>query len=125
MARKALVLVEGTRANGPLYVKAARRLGLQPITLSADPTRYDYRAPEKLEAIRVNTDNLDALIRAQNFHKAKRLRSTLGRGNAASSKPKAAYINCTVRCPTVYVTPMEMRIVQTAHKCRDIRGRAT
>ncbi|RWN24079.1 acetyl-CoA carboxylase biotin carboxylase subunit family protein [Mesorhizobium sp.] len=60
--RRALILVEGTRSNGPLYVKAARRLGLHPIILSADPNRYDYHAPERLEAIRVDTHDLDALI---------------------------------------------------------------
>ncbi|RVC64625.1 acetyl-CoA carboxylase biotin carboxylase subunit family protein [Mesorhizobium sp.] len=62
MARRALILIEGTRSNGPLYVKAARRLGLHPITLSADPARYDYHTPERLEAIRVDTDNLDAVV---------------------------------------------------------------
>ncbi|TGQ21474.1 ATP-grasp domain-containing protein, partial [Mesorhizobium sp. M00.F.Ca.ET.220.01.1.1] len=34
-----------------------------PITLSADPTQYDYLAAEKLEAIQVDSGNLDALIR--------------------------------------------------------------
>ncbi|MER9508653.1 acetyl-CoA carboxylase biotin carboxylase subunit family protein [Mesorhizobium sp. M0579] len=63
MARKALILVECTSSNGPLYLKAAQRLGLHPIALSADPTRYDYLAAEGVEAIRVDTDNLDALIR--------------------------------------------------------------
>ncbi|MER9223489.1 acetyl-CoA carboxylase biotin carboxylase subunit family protein [Mesorhizobium sp. M0644] len=62
MARRALILVEGTRSNGPLYVQAAQRLGLHPITLSANPARYDYVA-EGIEAICVDTDNLDALIR--------------------------------------------------------------
>ncbi|OBQ63772.1 hypothetical protein A8146_30920, partial [Mesorhizobium loti] len=45
------------------YIQAARRLGLYPITLSADPTQYDYLAAERSEAIRVDTDDLDALIR--------------------------------------------------------------
>lgn len=63
MARRALILVEGTRSNGPLYVHAAQRLGLHPITLSADPARYDYLAAEGIGAISVDTDNLDALIR--------------------------------------------------------------
>ncbi|RVC79506.1 hypothetical protein EN766_07190, partial [Mesorhizobium sp. M2A.F.Ca.ET.046.02.1.1] len=62
MARQALILVEATRTNGPLYVQAAQRLGLHPITLSADPARYDYLAAESIETIRVDTDNLDALI---------------------------------------------------------------
>ncbi|CAH2406782.1 ATP-grasp domain-containing protein [Mesorhizobium ventifaucium] len=64
MSRRALILVEGhPRGNGLRYVQAARRLGLHPITLSSDPTQYDYVATEKSEAIRVDTDNLDALIR--------------------------------------------------------------
>ncbi|MER9026751.1 acetyl-CoA carboxylase biotin carboxylase subunit family protein [Mesorhizobium sp. M0815] len=63
MARRALILVEGhTRGNGLLYVQAAKRLGLHPITLSADPAQYSYLAAEKVEAIRVDTDNFNALI---------------------------------------------------------------
>ncbi|RWJ04006.1 MAG: ATP-grasp domain-containing protein [Mesorhizobium sp.] len=71
MAIRALILIEGTRSNGPLYVKAAQRLGLHPITLSADPARYDYHAPISVEAIRVNTDKLEALI-----HECSLLRAT-------------------------------------------------
>ncbi|RUV67721.1 MAG: ATP-grasp domain-containing protein [Mesorhizobium sp.] len=63
MARRALILLEGSRYNGPLYVQAARHSGLHPITLSADPARYGYLAADDVEAIRVDTDNLDALIR--------------------------------------------------------------
>ncbi|MER9457751.1 acetyl-CoA carboxylase biotin carboxylase subunit family protein [Mesorhizobium sp. M0478] len=63
MARRALILLEGTRSNGLLYVQAAQRLGLHPITLSADPAQYDYLAPESIEAIQVDTTNFDALIR--------------------------------------------------------------
>ncbi|RWP83977.1 MAG: ATP-grasp domain-containing protein [Mesorhizobium sp.] len=66
MTREALILVEGHRGNGPLYVQAAQRLGLHPITLSADPGQYDYIAAKGIEAIRVDTDNLDALIRECN-----------------------------------------------------------
>ncbi|RWJ57815.1 MAG: ATP-grasp domain-containing protein, partial [Mesorhizobium sp.] len=63
MARRALILVEGhRRSNGLPYVQAAQRLGLHPITLSADPAQYDYLAAERLEAIQVDTDDLDALI---------------------------------------------------------------
>ncbi|MBA1145079.1 ATP-grasp domain-containing protein [Mesorhizobium neociceri] len=62
MARRALILIEGIENNGPLFIQAARRLGLHPITLSADPAQYDYLAPESLEAIRVDTANLDSLI---------------------------------------------------------------
>ncbi|ESX60102.1 acetyl-CoA carboxylase biotin carboxylase subunit family protein [Mesorhizobium sp. C416B] len=71
MARRALILVEGHSRLGLQYVQAARRLGLHPITLSADPTQYDYLATESIEAIRINTNNLDALI-----HKCSRLCAT-------------------------------------------------
>ncbi|PBB80017.1 hypothetical protein CK218_15245 [Mesorhizobium sp. WSM3879] len=64
MGRKALILVEGhARDNGLRYVKAAQRLGLHPITLASNPTDYGYLASERSAAIRVDTSNLDALIR--------------------------------------------------------------
>lgn len=63
MARRALILVEDHSRMGLQYVQAAQRLGLHPITLSADPAQYDYLAAERIEAIRVDTDNLDSLIR--------------------------------------------------------------
>ncbi|PBB31173.1 acetyl-CoA carboxylase biotin carboxylase subunit family protein [Mesorhizobium sp. WSM3868] len=63
MARRALILIEGSHYNGPLYVQAARRLGVHPITLSADPAQYNYLSAENAEAVRVDTDNVDALIR--------------------------------------------------------------
>ncbi|RWM14243.1 MAG: ATP-grasp domain-containing protein [Mesorhizobium sp.] len=56
---------------GLRYVQAAQSLGFHPITLSADPARYDYLAAESVETIRVDTDNLDALI-----HECSRLRAT-------------------------------------------------
>ncbi|RWO18983.1 acetyl-CoA carboxylase biotin carboxylase subunit family protein [Mesorhizobium sp.] len=62
MARRALILLEGSRYNGPLYVQAALQLGLHPIVLSADPAQYDYLGAEGIEAIRVDTADLDALI---------------------------------------------------------------
>ncbi|MER8792470.1 acetyl-CoA carboxylase biotin carboxylase subunit family protein [Mesorhizobium sp. M0983] len=73
MAARALILIEGiaTMRMGLQYVQAARRLGLHPITLATDPTKYDYVAAEGIEAIRVDTDNLDALIR-----ECSRLRAT-------------------------------------------------
>ncbi|MER9108074.1 acetyl-CoA carboxylase biotin carboxylase subunit family protein [Mesorhizobium sp. M0848] len=73
MARRALILVEGHRSSGLRYVQAAQRLGLNPITLSADPAQYEYLAGGGVEAIRVDTDNLDALIR-----ECSRLRATYG-----------------------------------------------
>ncbi|TGQ78166.1 hypothetical protein EN849_32635, partial [Mesorhizobium sp. M2D.F.Ca.ET.206.01.1.1] len=64
MAKRALILIEGhSRDTGLRYTKAAQRLGLHPITLSVDPAQYDYLAAEGIEAICVDTDNLDALIR--------------------------------------------------------------
>ncbi|WP_457662603.1 ATP-grasp domain-containing protein [Sinorhizobium medicae] len=63
MAKRALILIEGSRGNGPLYVQAAQRLGLHPITLTTDPAQYDYLAAEGSEAIRVDTNDLEALIR--------------------------------------------------------------
>lgn len=68
MATRALIMLGGA-SNSPLYVQAAQRLGLRPITLSADPTCYDYLAAVGIEAIRV--DGLDALIR-----ECSRLRAT-------------------------------------------------
>ncbi|MER9902812.1 acetyl-CoA carboxylase biotin carboxylase subunit family protein [Mesorhizobium sp. M0130] len=62
MPKRALILLEGTRANGLLYVRAAQRLGLNPITLSSDPAQHGYLATESCEASRVDTNNLDALI---------------------------------------------------------------
>ncbi|PAP97923.1 acetyl-CoA carboxylase biotin carboxylase subunit family protein [Mesorhizobium mediterraneum] len=62
MPRRALILIEGA-SNGPLYVQAAHRLGFHPIILSADPAQYDYVATEGAEAIRVDTTDLEALIR--------------------------------------------------------------
>ncbi|MES0157846.1 acetyl-CoA carboxylase biotin carboxylase subunit family protein [Mesorhizobium sp. M0018] len=64
MLKRALILVEGHNGIGLLYIKAAQRLGLHTITLSSDPTRYDYLAAEGVEAIRVDTNSLDGLIRA-------------------------------------------------------------
>ncbi|MBB4577211.1 acetyl-CoA carboxylase biotin carboxylase subunit family protein [Rhizobium lentis] len=63
MARRALILIEGHTRMGLLYVQAAQRIGLLPITLSADPAQYYYLAAEGLEAILVDTDDVDALIR--------------------------------------------------------------
>ncbi|MDX8499102.1 acetyl-CoA carboxylase biotin carboxylase subunit family protein [Mesorhizobium sp. VK4C] len=64
MATRALVLFEGhTMDTGLLYVQAARRLGLHPIVLSAESTPCDYFSTEGFEAIRVDTEDLGALIR--------------------------------------------------------------
>ncbi|CDZ41441.1 Phosphoribosylglycinamide synthetase ATP-grasp (A) domain protein [Neorhizobium galegae bv. officinalis] len=64
MGPKALILIEGSKGNGPLYIEAAKRLGLLPVTLSVDPTQYDYLRAEAVKSIRIDTTNLDALIEA-------------------------------------------------------------
>ncbi|CAH2394390.1 ATP-grasp domain-containing protein [Mesorhizobium ventifaucium] len=80
MARKALILVEATSSNGLLYIRAAKRLSLHPIALSADPAQYDYLVAEGVEAIRIDTDDLDALIR-----ECTRLRATYDIAGITSS----------------------------------------
>ncbi|MEI9413238.1 acetyl-CoA carboxylase biotin carboxylase subunit family protein [Mesorhizobium salmacidum] len=62
MGKKALILIEGHRNSGPLYLRAAQQLGLDTITLSADPAQYNYLAEEGVQAVRVDTNNLDALM---------------------------------------------------------------
>ncbi|TIN06133.1 acetyl-CoA carboxylase biotin carboxylase subunit family protein [Mesorhizobium sp.] len=61
MSRKVLILVEGHRGSGPLYIQSIQNLGLQPITLSTDPAQYDYLKTENSQAVRVDTDSLAAL----------------------------------------------------------------
>ncbi|AYG77070.1 acetyl-CoA carboxylase biotin carboxylase subunit family protein [Rhizobium sp. CCGE532] len=72
MARRALILVEGNgHGTGQQYVQAAQSVGLHPITLSANPAQYDYLAVGSVEAVQVDTDNLDAVI-----HECSLLRET-------------------------------------------------
>ncbi|MBY3335312.1 ATP-grasp domain-containing protein [Rhizobium laguerreae] len=61
MRPKALILIEGSRSNGLLYVQTARRLGYQPITLAADPIQYDYLTAKYSKAILVDTQNFAAV----------------------------------------------------------------
>lgn len=64
MVTRALILVEGDPAsNGLLYVQAAQRLDLHPVILSTDTAQYDCLADAGIEAIRVETNNFDAVIR--------------------------------------------------------------
>lgn len=92
MARRALILLEGTSANGQLYVQAAQRLGLHPITLSANPAQYDYLAAEGIEAVPVDTTNLDALI-----HECSRLSATYDIAGITSAK-EAVYATVGELC---------------------------
>ncbi|MER9275548.1 acetyl-CoA carboxylase biotin carboxylase subunit family protein [Mesorhizobium sp. M0643] len=64
MRRRALILVEG----GPwgcdlLYAQAAQRLGLHLVILSAHSTCDDNLAAAEIQIMRVDTSDLDALIR--------------------------------------------------------------
>ncbi|TWI17266.1 biotin carboxylase, partial [Mesorhizobium tianshanense] len=70
----------------------AQRLGLHPITLSADPAQYDYLAAEGIEAIRVDTKNLDALIR-----ECSQLRATYDLAGITSAK-EAVYATVGKLC---------------------------
>ncbi|WP_081725619.1 acetyl-CoA carboxylase biotin carboxylase subunit family protein [Mesorhizobium sp. L2C085B000] len=63
MATRALILVEGHPRLGLQYVQAAKCLGLEPITLSADPAQYGYLSAENVKAIGVDTDCLESLSR--------------------------------------------------------------
>ncbi|MES0063983.1 acetyl-CoA carboxylase biotin carboxylase subunit family protein [Mesorhizobium sp. M0041] len=72
MPRRALILIEISPSDvGPLYAQAAQRLGLHPVILSTDPARYNCLGAESIKAVRVDTDNLDALIQ-----ECSRLRAT-------------------------------------------------
>ncbi|RUY82018.1 acetyl-CoA carboxylase biotin carboxylase subunit family protein, partial [Mesorhizobium sp. M7A.F.Ca.CA.001.10.2.1] len=71
MTNRALILLEGHRSIGLPYVKAAQSLGLHTITLSADPAQYTYLAAEGIDAVRVDTDDIDALV-----HECSRLGTT-------------------------------------------------
>ncbi|RVP43735.1 ATP-grasp domain-containing protein [Sinorhizobium medicae] len=62
MTTRALILLEGA-SNSLGYVQAAQRLGLHLIILSANPAEYDHLTAEGAEAIRVNTNDLETLIR--------------------------------------------------------------
>lgn len=65
MRKNALILIEGNMTGtGHLYVQAAKRLGLFPITLSTDPNRYDYLAEEQVGSFIVDTSDATALIQA-------------------------------------------------------------
>ncbi|MER9895775.1 glutamate 5-kinase [Mesorhizobium sp. M0119] len=83
MARRALIQVEGhPRGNGLRYVQAAKRLGLHPIILSADPSQYEYLAEDGIAAVRVNTDTLDALI-----HECSKLRRSYDIAGITGTQP--------------------------------------
>ncbi|EJC80694.1 biotin carboxylase [Rhizobium leguminosarum bv. trifolii WSM2297] len=64
MEKRVLILIEGnSMGTGQRYVQAAECLDLHPITLSADPAQYDYLLAEGIHAVRVDTGDLNALVR--------------------------------------------------------------
>lgn len=64
MAKRAIVLIESNPIDtGHLQIKAAQRLGLHPIVLTASPTLYDYIVTEGAQAIHIDTRDLAALVR--------------------------------------------------------------
>ncbi|MER9658094.1 acetyl-CoA carboxylase biotin carboxylase subunit family protein [Mesorhizobium sp. M0152] len=92
MARALIQLGGTTMGSSLLYVQAAQRLGLQPITLSADPSRYDHFAAKGAETIRVDTDDLDALI-----SECSRLRATYDIAGITSARD-AFYATASKLC---------------------------
>ncbi|MER9301227.1 acetyl-CoA carboxylase biotin carboxylase subunit family protein [Mesorhizobium sp. M0621] len=64
MVERALIMLEGTtNSNSLLFVRAAKYLGLHPIALATDPGSYDYIAAERVQAVRVDTEDFNALVR--------------------------------------------------------------
>lgn len=57
-----LVLVESnTTGSGRAFAQRAVALGLRPILLTADPSRYDYLEPDNVATVRADTRDLTAL----------------------------------------------------------------
>jgi biotin carboxylase len=57
-----LVLVESnTTGSGRLFVAAGRALGLRPVVLTTDPSRYPYLAQDKVDRVLVDTGDIAAL----------------------------------------------------------------
>jgi biotin carboxylase len=61
----ALALVESnTTGTGPLFARAAAGLGCRPVLLTADPGRYPFASRDRLEVLRVDTSDREALLAA-------------------------------------------------------------
>jgi biotin carboxylase len=55
-ARPQFALIESnTTGSGRQFVSAARKLGLHPVLLAAEPARYDYVQAEQVEVVQVDT----------------------------------------------------------------------
>lgn len=65
MMKRALIFIESASNEiGRQFVHAARRLGLLPVVISSDPVRYDFIASDEIDAVEVDTGDLDAVIDA-------------------------------------------------------------
>ncbi|HET9317300.1 MAG TPA: ATP-grasp domain-containing protein [Vicinamibacteria bacterium] len=63
MSTPRLVLVESnTSGTGRLFVRLARRLGLEPLLLATEPSRYAFVAEEAVDAIRIDTADRRPLL---------------------------------------------------------------
>ncbi|OHV69776.1 hypothetical protein LCM4576_22365 [Mesorhizobium sp. LCM 4576] len=62
MPKRAIIFLEGA-SNSPLYCEAARRLDIHPITISGNLESFDYLTQFGIEAIRVDNNDFDSLIR--------------------------------------------------------------
>ncbi|WP_202324177.1 MULTISPECIES: ATP-grasp domain-containing protein [unclassified Mesorhizobium] len=91
MAIRTIIMIESA-SNTLRYAQAARRLALHSIVLSADPSRYEDLAAEEGAAIRVDTDDLDALIR-----ECSRLRETYDIAGITSAN-ESAYATVGTLC---------------------------
>ncbi|MFA1676781.1 ATP-grasp domain-containing protein [Rhizobium mongolense] len=78
MKKRVLILLESA-SNGPLYIEAAQRLNLHPITLSADPSHI-----AGCETICIDTDNVDAMI-----HECSKLSATTDLAGITSARESA------------------------------------
>lgn len=63
MSTPQLVLIESnTSGTGLLFLRLARRLGLEPLLLATEPSRYAFAAAEGVELRRVDTSDRRALL---------------------------------------------------------------
>ncbi|WP_121745205.1 ATP-grasp domain-containing protein [Streptomyces sp. E2N166] len=64
-SRPVLVLLESnTTGSGREFCAAARVRGLRPVLLARSPDRYPYAAADAVDTVQMDTDDLDAVLRA-------------------------------------------------------------
>lgn len=63
MTRPAIAFVEGnTSGTGIMFFRSAFALGLQPVLLSQDPSRYEIHTTPEVRVIQCNTSSIDELV---------------------------------------------------------------